>query len=179
MKTPRAAAPRPGLQLDGVQVRHVVRADDVEALVAHPAGVGRLLLGGEFLRQLFRDDGVLGHALLLAVFKVVHRRASRSSSAAAHSSGRDGDAFVRLHAHDRSGRRSGVRSDGCARASSTTSPTLTWKSRYSPRKTLASTVPEQTLSPSAGGRRSSRQLHVLGPHRDARRVVGAHAASRG
>ena len=50
------AAPRPGLERDRVQVRHVVRADDVQALAAHPAGVRRVLLGGEFLRQLVRND---------------------------------------------------------------------------------------------------------------------------
>src|SRR5207245_1652716 len=42
-----------------------MRTDDVETFAAHPAQVGRILFGGEFLRQLFRDDGVLGHALLL------------------------------------------------------------------------------------------------------------------
>ena len=40
-----AAAPRPGLQLDGVQARHVGRADQVEPFALHPAGVGRLLFG--------------------------------------------------------------------------------------------------------------------------------------
>src|SRR5262249_32804694 len=40
----------------------------------------------------------------------------------------------------------GVRSDGCARDCSTTSPTLTWKSRYSPRKSLAWTVARMMLS---------------------------------
>src|SRR5262249_8929798 len=43
----------------------------------------------------------------------------------------------------------GVRSDGCARDCSTTSPTLTWKSRYSPRKSLAWTVARMTFSPVA------------------------------
>ena len=40
-----AAAPRPGLELDRVQARHVGRADEVEPLALHPAGVGRLLFG--------------------------------------------------------------------------------------------------------------------------------------
>ena len=40
-----AAAPRPRLQLDGVQVGHVERADDVEPFGAHPARVRRLLFG--------------------------------------------------------------------------------------------------------------------------------------
>ena len=56
-----AAAARPGLQLDGVQVLHVSRADDVEAFALDPAGVGRLLLGREFLRKVVGNDGVLGH----------------------------------------------------------------------------------------------------------------------
>src|SRR5262249_56982768 len=49
----------------GAQVAHIVRADDVETFAAHPAQVRRVFFSGEFLRQLFRDDGVLGHALLL------------------------------------------------------------------------------------------------------------------
>jgi hypothetical protein len=60
-----AAAPRPGLELDGAQIPHVMRADDVQAFAANPAQIGCILFGGKFLRQLFRDDGVLGHALLL------------------------------------------------------------------------------------------------------------------
>src|SRR5262245_15832548 len=47
-----AAAPRPGLELDRAQARYVVRADDVEPLATHEAQIGRVLLGGEFLRQL-------------------------------------------------------------------------------------------------------------------------------
>ena len=58
-----AAAPRPGLQLDGVQVLHVGRADEVEPFALDPAGVGRLFFGGEFLRELVRNDGVFGHVL--------------------------------------------------------------------------------------------------------------------
>ena len=60
-----AAAPRPGLELDGVQVRHVGRADDVEPFALHPAGVGRLFFGREFLGELVRNDGVLGHVSAL------------------------------------------------------------------------------------------------------------------
>src|SRR5262245_66471305 len=49
----------------------------------------------------------------------------------------------------------GVRSEGCARDCSTTPPTLTWKSRYSPRKSLECTVARMTLSPAdAVGSRS-------------------------
>jgi hypothetical protein len=59
------AAPRPRLELDRAQVAHVVSADDVETLAADPAQIRRVLFSGKFLRQLFRDDGVLGHALLL------------------------------------------------------------------------------------------------------------------
>jgi hypothetical protein len=57
-----AAAPRPWLELDGMQARHVMRADDVEPFAAHPTGVGGILLGGEFLRQFLGNDGGLGHA---------------------------------------------------------------------------------------------------------------------
>src|SRR5262245_11873100 len=56
-----AAAPRPGLQLDRAQAWYVVRADDVEPLPAHEAQIGRILLGGEFLRQLVGNDCVFGH----------------------------------------------------------------------------------------------------------------------
>src|SRR5207302_3789171 len=56
-----AAAPRPWLEVDGAQIAHILRADDVEALVAYPAQIGRVLLGCEFLCQLFRNNGVFGH----------------------------------------------------------------------------------------------------------------------
>ena len=59
-----AAAPRPRFELDRAQVRHIMRADDVEAFVAHPAQVGRVLFGGELVRKLVRDDGIPGHASL-------------------------------------------------------------------------------------------------------------------
>ncbi len=119
-----AAAPRPGLELDGAQIAHVVRADDVEALAAHPAQIGRVLLGGEFLRQLFRNDGVLGHANLSSpcsyrrnvyVPAPSYRTRSRRICPPSYA--------------DRSASPVGVRSDGCAFACSRTSPTLTWKSR--------------------------------------------------
>ena len=58
------AAPRPGLELDGVQVRHVKRADDLQPFRTHPPRVRGFLLGGELLRQIFGDDCVLGHVLL-------------------------------------------------------------------------------------------------------------------
>ena len=64
MKTPRAAAPRPGLQLHRVQIADIEGADDVEPFLGHPARIGRLLLGREFLRQFLRNDGVSGHAQL-------------------------------------------------------------------------------------------------------------------
>ncbi len=44
-----AAAARPGLQLDVTQIAHVMPADDIEALLGHPARIGRILLGLEFL----------------------------------------------------------------------------------------------------------------------------------
>src|ERR1700730_2536423 len=61
----RAAAPRPWLELDRAPISHIMRADDVESFPAHPAQMGGILFGREFLCQLFRDDGVLGHFLLL------------------------------------------------------------------------------------------------------------------
>src|SRR5713226_5366635 len=61
----RPAAPCPRLQLDGVQVRDIMRADDLEALAAHPAGIRRVLFGGEFFCELFRDDRVSCHEMLL------------------------------------------------------------------------------------------------------------------
>ena len=60
-----AAAPRPGLELDRVQARHVGRADEIEPLALHPAGVGRLFFAREFLGELVRNDGVLGHGSAL------------------------------------------------------------------------------------------------------------------
>ena len=60
-----AAAPRPGLQRDGVQAFHVNGRNDVEAFLGHPAGIGGLFLRGEFLRQLVRYNGVLCHTALL------------------------------------------------------------------------------------------------------------------
>src|SRR5260370_10642594 len=47
-----AGLSRPGLQLDGAQVPHVVRADDVESLAANEAQIRRVLLGLEFVRQV-------------------------------------------------------------------------------------------------------------------------------
>ena len=56
-----AALARPRLQFGGAQVRHVLCADDVEPLAAHEAQIGRILFGLEFVRELLRDDRVLGH----------------------------------------------------------------------------------------------------------------------
>src|SRR5712671_4028193 len=56
-----AALAGPGFQFDGAQIRHVLRADDVEPFLAHEAQIGRILLGLEFVRQVLRDDRVLGH----------------------------------------------------------------------------------------------------------------------
>src|SRR6266566_209544 len=58
---PIAVPARPGLELDRTQVRHVLRADDVEALGAHEAQIRGVLLGLELVRQFLRDDCVLGH----------------------------------------------------------------------------------------------------------------------
>src|SRR6266404_8569846 len=56
-----AGLSRPGLQLDGAQVPHAVRADDVESLAANEAQIRRVLLGLEFVRQVPWDDRVLSH----------------------------------------------------------------------------------------------------------------------
>src|SRR5260221_245924 len=52
-----SGSPRPGLELHAVQVLHIEGADDVEAFVAHPARVGRFLLGGELVGEFLRDGG--------------------------------------------------------------------------------------------------------------------------
>ena len=44
---------------------HVLRADDVEPVVAHEAQIGRFLLGLELFRQFLRNEHVLGHEFLL------------------------------------------------------------------------------------------------------------------
>src|SRR5262249_55548044 len=63
-----AAAARPRLQLDGVEVDLVDRALDLEPFRPHPLRVRRLLLGGELLRHLVGDDRVfLCHDVVLAV----------------------------------------------------------------------------------------------------------------
>ena len=56
-----AAAARPGLELDGAQVLHIERRDNVEAFGLHPAGIRRFLLGLELVRQFLGNDGILGH----------------------------------------------------------------------------------------------------------------------
>src|SRR5580658_9091361 len=55
------AAARPGFQFHIAQVLHVVRADDVEPVVAYETQVGRILLGAEFICQLLGNDGVFRH----------------------------------------------------------------------------------------------------------------------
>src|ERR1019366_7662797 len=62
-----AAAPLPALELDGAQITHVLRADEVEPLAAHPAQIGRILLGFEFLREI-----VGGDRIRTAWCKIVH-----------------------------------------------------------------------------------------------------------
>jgi hypothetical protein len=54
-----AFAPRPGLELQRIQVAHIDGGDDVEPLVLHPGGVGGLFFRGEFLRHLVGYDCVL------------------------------------------------------------------------------------------------------------------------
>ena len=62
-----AAAPRPRLQLDVLEVLHVERRDDVEAFRLHPAGIGSFLLGLEFAGKVVGNLGVffgrIGHFL--------------------------------------------------------------------------------------------------------------------
>src|SRR5215470_2934476 len=62
-----ATTPRPGFELDRAQARNVMRADDVEPLAAHEAQIGRVLLGGELLRQLVGNDCVFGHKSLRVI----------------------------------------------------------------------------------------------------------------
>ena len=52
-------AARPRLQVDGAQVGDVLRVDDIEALVAHEAHIGRILLGPELVRQFLGNDEIL------------------------------------------------------------------------------------------------------------------------
>src|SRR5262249_54009576 len=79
-----AVLARPGLELDRAQVRHVLRADDVEPLGAHEPQIGRVLLGLELVGHLLRDDRILGHrgasrvAVLVAL--VYQRRAGRGNA---------------------------------------------------------------------------------------------------
>src|SRR6185369_9779818 len=42
-----SAPPRPRLEIDRVQIRHVERADDLEPLRTDPSGVGRVVLGAD------------------------------------------------------------------------------------------------------------------------------------
>ena len=57
-----AAAASPGLHFDGAQVRHILCADDIEPLFTDELQIGRVLLRGEFLRQIIPDDCVLCHS---------------------------------------------------------------------------------------------------------------------
>ena len=74
------AAARPGLQLDGAQVGHVLRADDVEPVVAHEAQIGRVLLGLELLRHFLGNEHVLGHGMPPCASVAVARAADHNSS---------------------------------------------------------------------------------------------------
>ncbi len=59
-----AVAARPVLQLYRAQVLHVMGRDDVEAFVAHPAQIRRVLLGRELLGKIVRNNCVLRHFFL-------------------------------------------------------------------------------------------------------------------
>src|SRR5262249_47695756 len=83
-----AVLARPGLELDGAQVRHVLRADDVEPLAAHEAQVRRILLGLELVRQLLRDQRILGHGRASprdSCFALVYQRRADGRNAGATS----------------------------------------------------------------------------------------------
>src|SRR5580698_3990993 len=63
-----AATAGPRFQVNGAQVLHIERRDNVEAFGLHPAGVRRFLLGFEFVGEFVGNDGVFGHwALLIGI----------------------------------------------------------------------------------------------------------------
>ena len=130
-----AAAPRPGLELDRVQVGHVGRRDDVEAFALHPAGVGRLFLGRELLRELVGHDGLLGHGSLSALpivprctpysagiqargWQVSSRRGCRTATATTTMTSEDDDGRRRRwrSAFSATGRSTTSRCAGCCRS---------------------------------------------------------------
>ena len=65
-----AAAARPGFQLDAMQVLGIERADDVEALLAHPPRIRGVLLGGELLRKIVRNGRGLHSSWLRLVSRL-------------------------------------------------------------------------------------------------------------
>ena len=71
-----AATPRPRFQFNGVEIRNVEGADDVEPLRADPACVGGLPLGRELLRELFGNDCRFRHRYLVST--VAYRPATRA-----------------------------------------------------------------------------------------------------
>src|SRR3954447_16968372 len=77
-----AAASRPRLELDGAQVAHVMRADDVEPFAPHPAQIGGILLGNEFQREIVRNDcfGAVGCAVAHFSVSMIARVASATSA---------------------------------------------------------------------------------------------------
>src|SRR5262245_31911341 len=77
----------PGLQLDGAQVRYVLRADDVEPFRANETQIRRVLLGLELLRQVLWDDCVVSHRTLRARHLVYQRRIPCGNAIAAPMSG--------------------------------------------------------------------------------------------
>src|SRR5712664_45998 len=58
-----SAAPRPGLEVDMAQIRHVMGRNDVQAFGGDPADIRRVLVlfGGEFVRQLVRNLHIVRH----------------------------------------------------------------------------------------------------------------------
>src|SRR5262249_61724997 len=58
----RAAPARPRLELDRPQVRHILRADDLQPLLPHPAQIRCVLLGREFLGEFVGNGRASGHS---------------------------------------------------------------------------------------------------------------------
>ena len=97
-----AAAPRPGLQLDGAQVAHIMRADDVETFLAYPArcraSLSRSRISSPALPKRWRPWPCLAPCPpgISAQSPVIGNPDPDDRSLPSDS--RDSHAFVRLHA---------------------------------------------------------------------------------
>src|SRR5262245_2320148 len=67
-----AATARPGLELNGAQVGHVMGAAHLEPFLAHPAQIRGVLLGLELLRQIIGHDSVRAQCGLVAHLSCTH-----------------------------------------------------------------------------------------------------------